>query len=310
MTAFIVLIAIFGVIIVITVGRSQADNTTQSATVLNSAPVIDTIMIATTDNGADISSLSLTENSTKTVYIYGQMTDENGCDQINNSNNLTIRFYRSDIAGEELCVHDKNNCYPAPNRQDVDDCLGASDLQASYHSSFLIDHFTDPTDSGSPNAPAHWIAMVKVRDGESTSVPMTDTVEIESLLAFDVTNSINFGTVELGNDSAVRTIEFTNVGNRAADASQSGSGDMICSGNGSNDIPTGNVHLSAESGFAYGTNDQSLSTSSTNFDLSLQQRTSEYNPLTKNVSLILRMPSSGVSGICANTITFTATADA
>jgi Flp pilus assembly CpaE family ATPase len=169
-----------------------------------------------------------------------------------------------------------------------------------------VNYFADPTDTGAPQVATTWTGRVIVTDDDaSASSAVTDTVEMGSLIALDVTSSIAYGTIALGATSSEQTTTITNAGNRAMDAEVSADGDMTCTTVGS--VAVGQAKWSLSTGFVYASAGTALSTSATSADNSTAQRTgaSTTTPLYWKVQL----PSSGIKGSCSNSITFTAIAD-
>lgn len=287
---------------------TKADDTGQTAEVGNAAPTVDTVTSAITTGGEDQATITPTENSTKTLYFHGTATDNNGCDDFDTAADWSMKLFRTDQTSG--CSADNNDCY-AGSTDDltITGCTGAADLNLAYEWTDDIQYFADATDAGSPNAATTWTISITAQDTAAATGNNTDTFEMGSLLALNVTASVNYGTVALGADSAEQTITFTNTGNRAIDADQTADGDMSCTGPGSSDIAVGAAHIATLTGFTYGVADQALTTTATTVDMSLAQRTSEVTPSTDDWFAILRVPGTGVGGTCTNTITFTAKAD-
>ena len=286
---------------------TQADDTSQTTVVGNATPTVDSVTTAITTGGADQATITPTENSTLTLYFHGAATDNNGCDDFDTAGDWSMKLYRTDQGSS--CSADNNDCYAGDTGDlTITGCTGGGDLSLDYEWTDAIQYFADATDAGSPNAATNWTAQITAVDTAAASGSGTDTFEMASLIALNVTASVNYGTVALGADSAEQTITFTNTGNRAIDADQTADGDMTCTLDGS--IPVGNAHIATLTGFTYGTADQALTSGATTVDMSLAQRTSEVTPSTDDWFAILRMPGTGVSGTCSNTVTFTAKADA
>ena len=91
----IAIVAIVGLVII----KSQTDTASQSASVTNTSPTVDSVTIATTSQGASASTINLIENSTTTVYVHGAATDNNGCEEIDDAEtdaSWDVIMYRSD----------------------------------------------------------------------------------------------------------------------------------------------------------------------------------------------------------------------
>lgn len=292
--------------------RSQADDVSQTTTVANAAPTIGSINVATSSLGADATSLTVVENTTTTFYVHGSSSDNNGCNDIDTASNWDMDVYRTNVASADACTSDNNDCYKnvSTTQLTFTGCTGAGDNTLTYEWTWSPQYYIDATDTGAPNAATNWTVGVKAGDeAAAASAVTTDTFEINSLIALNVTSSVAYGTLAVGADSAQQTITFTNTGNRDIDANQTASGDMICNGQGSNNITLGNAKISLTNGFTYGTGDASLTTTTTALNLTLARRTNDAAAATKDAYLILRMPSTNVRGTCTNTVTFAAIAD-
>lgn len=178
---------------------------------LRFAPNITTI---TFNRGDDI---SLAPGATTTVYATGTVTDLNGYTDIESA---TTTMFRSGVT--ESCTVDANNCYRAGNAQcQFMNCAGDScDVQCSAD----IYYHADPTDIGT-YAGESWGALLEVRDfGGATATQTAPYVELITLRAISVNNSIDYGVLEVGSSTgsynASTTIE--NIGNDSLDISIEG----------------------------------------------------------------------------------------
>ncbi len=271
-------------------------------------PTIDSLTIAGPSSyGTAATSISLTENSTTTVYIWGRATDNDTCEQIDAVSNYLGKFYRSDRT--QNCTADNNDCYTV-GAWTVDECTaGGQDFQARYQGSVNLQYYADPTDAGSPNSGFNWVAFIRVTDDTSTSAEQTNSTEVESLIALDTTSSVDYGTVVLGGISNEQLVTITNTGNRAIDAVVSANQDLSCT---IGSVLAGNIKYSLTGGFTYDTQGTAITVAptTTNVNNSTAQRTNDASPIQTNLYLRVRMPEQGTAGTCTNTLTFTAQADA
>lgn len=307
----IAVVALVGLIYMLSV-RSSADDSAQSTTVSNANPTVDTVLTAIASGGADQANVNPVENSTRTLYIRGQATDNNGCNDLDTAANWNLDVYRTNVASGSACTTDNNDCYKDVTTSNLTftGCTGAGDLNIDYEWTAALQYYADGTDAAAVNAATTWTAGVTAGDeAAGVSSVVTDTFEYNSLIAFDITATVPYGTLALGADSAQKTVTFTQTGNRDLDADQTASGDMICNGSGSQNIPVANARLSLTNGFTYGTGDAALGAGPLNFNLTLGRRTNDGAALTKDSYLILRVPATGLRGTCSNTLTFTAKAD-
>lgn len=274
----------------------------------NVAPTIDSLTISgPTSYGTAVTAISLTENSTVTAYIWGRATDTDTCEQIDATTNYLGKFYRSDVT--QNCSADNNNCYTLGGFT-IDECTpGGQDVQARYQGQVSLEYYADPTDPGSPASGFNWVAFVRVTDDINLSAEQTTTTELNSLVALDVTASVNYGTVVLGGTSNEQLLTMTNTGNRAMDAVVSANQDLACA---TGSVPAGNVKYALTGGFSYDTQGTAITVAptTTNVNNSTAQRTNDASSSQTNVYLRLRMPEQGIAGTCTNTLTFTAQEDA
>jgi len=247
------------------------------------------------------SAVTLTENTTTTVTARATVSDNDGCSDISN---VSAKFYRTDIgagAGD-----DENNHYTVAScTQDVGSCGVSPDTTATYTCSFSVQYYADPTDASSVNAATNWTAQITPIDGIGSGTVDSDTIEMNTLAALDVTASIAFGTLTINNHTGAtnQVTTVTNTGNVNIDTLISGT-NMACS---SGSIPVANIKYRPKFGFSYGTNDTSLSTTPTEVDMDVPQRTAGVS--TDTFYWGLNAPISGVGGSCSATLTFTPVAD-
>ncbi len=274
-----------------------ADDVSTQVTVGNATPSATN----PTFNGGG--AITLTENTTTTVYATTTVTDTNGCETIVG---VTMDFYRSGV-GTTSCdtigEADENYCYPRVSCSVAGgSCTGPSDTSADYVCSVDLEYYADPTDSGTYAAEI-WNATVYAGDGIATTTGNTGTAEVNTLLALDVTSSINYGTLspntDTGADNATTTV--TNTGNGAIDPEVSGT-DMTSVG----DTITVGYQEYATTSFTYGAGTD-LTGSGVRAEIDLPQRT------TSVVQALLLwgigIPAGQPSGTYTGTNTFTAIAD-
>ncbi|MFH1527798.1 MAG: hypothetical protein ABIG69_14295 [Bacteroidota bacterium] len=295
-SGFLVLTVIGLVVVGLGVLNSEvnADESAATATVGNELPVASAANLNTT-------AIILTENATTTVIATTTVTDNNGCGNIVSVAGV---IYRTDKLAS--CVADTNDCYPSITCTIVSGTCGAApDVTADYTCTINMEYYADPTDSTALASTTNWTFQATPTDTEGAGTPATDTEEVNSLSALNVTGTIAYGTLALGANTGAtnQTAIVTNTGNRSIDVQLSSAADMICT---VGVIPVGNQKYAA-AGFTYGTGDIALSGTPTTLALTLPQRTS--TEITANTYWGLAMPSLGVNGTCSGTDVFTALAD-
>lgn len=308
-----ILLALVAVIIllVLLVSKSQTDDSSQTATITNSNPTVDSVTISTSSGGSAASAISLTENTTTTIYIHGTATDNNGCEEIDDVSTGSlwdIRLYRTSIGDETDCtVTNSTSCYvDTEQNADLTNCsTGGSDTDIDYEMDIPVQYYADATDAGAHSA-TDWTAWVGVTDDNAGVGSSTATTEVNTLTALDVSSPIAYGSLALGAYSAEQTITITNTGNNnALDPTIEQSADWSCT---VGSIPKSNVHWSisptagGQTGYDAGT---AVSASADSLGLSIL-KTTNGAASTDDVYTILRVPTTGASGSCTSTLTFTA----
>lgn len=289
--------------------RSQADDSSSSATVSNQAPSIDTVTVNSLSSGAGLTTFTLTENTTTTLYVYGTFTDNNGCSEVSGSGSAVVTPAIS-IIGQTCSASTDNNektCYlmggnPATrwyaDNCTLSNCSGGTDVSGSFLCSFNVWHFASSTN----NYSADWVASVNASDGSLTSSQNSATTfDINSLTAINVTANIDYGSLALGATSTVKTITITNTGNDlTTDVTLYGTA-MNCT------VGTIAVGQQAYTSSTSASPATALSTASTSVGLSMRKQTVSTTAVTSNTRWMLTLPSSGLSGTCTGTISFLAT---
>ncbi len=312
-------------IIALLVLKSKADTALQQVNIGASAPTFDNIVVSDSSQGADIglpggAGFTTNEGAVKSIFVRGTVSDPNGC---NDLKDITVTVYRSGATGGAACTSDMNDCYTATLLPvDFVGCTGVEVTTVTFEKSFSFANFVDPSDAGSPYAAETWVAKGVVTDNANAPAELTEELEVNSLAAFSVPGSINYGAVGLGLDSDAIGLTFSNTGNRAVDADVVALidpvhqpsplvGDMTSNLTGFSDIPASAVHYSLASGFTYGTGDTAVSKlASTDLALNLLQQTNDVVVPTTDTYWKLRMPTSGVNGTYTNVLVFTAKASA
>lgn len=274
----------------------SADTVSTSVTVGNATPSIS----ATTLNNS--SAITLTENTTKTLYATTTVTDANGCSTIYAVN---ADFYRSAV-GASSCdtggEANSNSCYPRVScTVAAGTCSGGADTAADYVCSTSLQYYADPTDSGAYSA-QNWVVNIEAGDGVATSTDSTTSVELNTLAALNVTASIDYGTLAANSNTGATnsTTTVTNTGNSNIDPDLSGT-DMTGAGT----IAVGNQEYSA-SPFVHGAGTD-LSTTPTSLNITLPKRTS--GEVTDDISWGISVNAGTPTGAYSGTNTFTAVAN-
>lgn len=187
-------------------GGSQGANSQH--VINNVAPAVSNVTIENTSIGTPGADIFLTENTTTSYTIRGTITDENSCTDLST---IEASLYRSGI-GYNLCdtnaEDNNNNCY-AQISCTIDtisnNCDGTTDSNASYACLVDIQYHADPTDNNTVFEIENWLTTINAIDDNAASnnTQITSGVELLSLVGYEVTSSIDFGSIDAGNNSGV-----------------------------------------------------------------------------------------------------------
>jgi hypothetical protein len=200
-----------------------------------------TIAAPALNGNADI---ILSPGSYAVVQATATVSDSNGYGDLKVAN-FTGRFYRSDVGAS--CTQDYDTCYDLASACSLSGCSGNS-CTVTCQASFGFN--TAPTDQETPWASSTWMASITAVDARGTTSTATSTspVEVLSLLAIQITPTINYGSLGVGtNTSTNKLVHATSSGNTSWDLTVYGT-DMT---RGTSTIPVSNQHYSTTSGLSY-----------------------------------------------------------
>lgn len=259
----------------------------------NVAPGVSAV---TLNGGLDI---TLTEGTTTNVTVTATVTDNNSCQDITT---VETSVYRSAITytGCDANAEDNNNnCYAQVSCSlgGANTCDSASDASASYTCTVALQFHAESTDdyplTGTIQYEAqNWLSTVNAIDDDSaTGNDEVETgVEVDSLLAMDITASINYGALDVGesNDPLDKITTVTATGNVGLD--QELSGTNLTDGS-TGVIPVANQKyaLAGSTSYASGT---ALSGTPTEVELNCQKTSVTGSPATKDTYWGILIPAS------------------
>lgn len=267
-------------------------------TTANHNPVVSGVSLNNQTN------ISLIENSTTSVNVTATVYDNNGCTTISS---VSAKIYRSGVSGGKDCTLNENNCYSATCVQDSGSCSGSSDKDATYTCTFNLQFFADPTDEGTPYASQYWKAYVEAVDTSDlhgSGYNLDGAPEVSSLLALDVTDTIDYGNLEPGakNDPLDKVTTVVATGNVSLDVVLYGT-DMT---SGSNSIPVSQQHYALVSSTPYTNGTALLASPGAQADLNVCKTFSASNKATKNIYWGIAIPDPQAAGSYSGTNTFSA----
>lgn len=156
--------------------------------------------------------------------------DNNGCTDIVGA---TSTIYLSDVAGEDNCTANNNDCYKIAQAYciaEVGSCTGPTDDQMTYTCSTTMEFHANPSDNSTnnPDTLNKWLGAIAVFD-EALHVVATTSfasgVEVITNTALEVTEvQIPYGSIKSGQDSgtSTATTTITNYGNSPLDTDLTG----------------------------------------------------------------------------------------
>ena len=309
-TIFAVLVAAsFLLIIGLVLRYTGAADVTTSAEIQNEPPTINTIRFATTAFDADdLTSTGILPSvgNTRTIHINGLIQDNNGKTDIATST-ISLTFHRTTKGN--TCTTDQNDCYHTTTC--TFDYTLLSETELAYNCPLDLSYYIDATDPAGAYKDDNWTAEVTLADQAGSPTTLEATIEVNSLLALNLPDGIDYGTRSLGEQSSSTTnveTPLTQRGNTRADVFVSG-GTMDCSANGGLGSLATNAQKWSLTDIDYtATTSIALTASDTKTNRNIRLRTDDQNESSKNLYWNIAIPQSGVKGLCtgANTILITA----
>src|SRR3989344_1601998 len=307
---FTALVAIAFILIVgLVIRYTGAADVTTSAEIQNEPPTINTLRFATTAFDADdLTSTGILPSvgNTRTIHINGLIEDNNGKTDIASST-ISLTFFRTTKGN--TCTTDQNDCYRTTTC--TFDYSLLSETELAYNCPLDLSYYIDATDPAGAYADDNWTAELTIADQAGSPATLEATIEVNSLLALNLPDGIDYGTRSLGEQSSsttnVETV-LTQRGNTRADVFVSG-GTMDCSANGGLGSLATNAQKWSLTDIDYtATTSIALTASDTKTNRNIRLRTDDQNESSKNLYWNIAIPQSGVKGLCtgANTILITA----
>ena len=177
--------------------------------------------------------ITLLESTTTSVSIKTQIESNNGCQSIGT---VTAYLYRSG-KGYTYCNKgadaDNNFCYSEISCiRDAGECTAPYGKTARYTCTASVWYYADPTDNNTVYSSENWLATVKALGGGGTvgTAQSSTGVEMNSLIAFDITNTLNYGDLLVSEvtDPLSKVLTTTATGNVGINQKHSGVGMGMC----------------------------------------------------------------------------------
>lgn len=275
-------------------------------TINNVAPVVSAVTI----NGG--AAINLVESSTKAVTLTATVSDNNSCQDLSSVLGYVYRSGEGYTRCDKSAKADNNNCYPEISCTVVaGTCTGSTDASANYTCTVNLQYYADPTDANTAYPTEYWLTTIKATDNNNISgnTEVASGVKLNSLTAFSITGSINFGGLGAGekNDPLDKIVTTTATGNVGLNQEHSGAPNMCidyptCSGGTPIGVANQKYALGKSTSYALGTK---LSTSATEVYLAVYKPVS-VSPSTKNTWWGILIPSGTQAGEYTGVNTITA----
>jgi len=272
----------------------------------NVSPVVSSVTI---NSGNPI---TLQAGTTKAVILTATVSDNNGCSTSEITSvkgyayRSSITYTGCDTAGEA----NSNYCYPEISCSQVaGSCTGDGDASADYTCTANMYYFADPTDTNTKYPSDTWFSTIKATDNNSASsnTTVSSGVEMNSLIAFSVTTTIDYGILAVGesNNPLNKITTITPTGNVGLDSELSGAANMCT------DFPTCNGYKIAINNQKYSltastsySSAQTLPSSPLEVELNILKPTTT-SPATKNIWWGILIPNGTQPGVYNGLITIT-----
>ncbi len=285
-------------------GAGTTQTATTSVVVGNAAPTVSAVAL---NNNLDI---TLTANTTTTVYVNALITDNNGCADIQNGT-TTILVYRSGYTSSTcLTTSDNRSCYRVTAFTASSTCTG-SGTSVNTTSSVDIWYFADstvPTSTATSTYPAQiWLATVIFKDANNAT-GSEDTApgrEMNVTTAINITtSSVNYGTVTANTNTGAtnQVTTSTNAGNSTTTIKVSAQSTLT---KGTDSIATSSQKY-ATSTFTYGTGDTALSETATTISGTTMVTPTSTTNVSRAVFWGITIPAGKATGTYAGVNLFTA----
>jgi parallel beta-helix repeat protein/surface protein len=276
-------------------GTDNSNNTTPDLNAVTDTFTIDTTVpdVSSVSIDSGVSPIILLPGTTKDVVCSGTVIDTNGYADITS---VTAKLFRSGVGAN--AVDNNSNHYTLSGDSE---CIPSNgDLSTEdYTCNFPVQFYADATDAGSTYSAQDWVCEMTASNIVSAGASASSSAEMATLKAFDVSPSLNYGAVNVGqNSTGTHTTVVTNQGNTSTGFNIYGN-DLSCSL--VSLIPAGNQQYNLTS-FNYGTG-EALSGTSTDSSANLDKPTESTPSVMQNVYWQIAIPY-GVSGTCSGDTSF------
>ncbi|MFH1286896.1 MAG: hypothetical protein ABII02_04060 [Candidatus Magasanikbacteria bacterium] len=311
------------ILLIFLVVRSQADDAETSASLNNSAPTINLLQIGTTSDGNEVfteASASITttggvftglnEYATTPFYVNGTFTDLNGCEDVTAATTpVYMKMATDDIFMGVSQTYSTSSYIVQSPTCTITNCDNETDIVANFECQVDMQYFTDITTTDTPKGVGdarYWRVSLMVTDQGADYDISQVTAEVDTLVAVNVSSSINYGSVAIGARSATQTLQITNTGNDNTTDLEIGGSDMYCT---TGTIDKAQQSYSATNLGTYAALTATSSSGTLDFDLGKAVTVSSDSYDNTHWSLLVPTPGGGgaLAGTCTGTTTILAT---
>lgn len=299
-TIYIAFVVLTTVVLLITDTSSQSGVATASVIIGNKVPNVTEVVVYDPDIEPTDGNYNPGAGTNYSINCSAIVSDENGWNDITKVNATLYHSEKSSSDGvDDFDVHytdESCNLY------------AGEDTQRNANCSFTIVFWADDGDTIGVD---EWVCNLTAWDAKGKDGSNNNTLLINAVYGINVTSSINFGIMELG--EITPTDEKATIGNLGNDGIdiQVNSSDMVCDITGA--IPVDNIHYNSSSGSEYSSmcalgedKDETCSILNETFDLNdcENQCTAGYS--NRNTFWKIYIPDSNLDGSCESMIIFTA----
>jgi hypothetical protein len=309
--AALMLVVVF-VVGALLLAQSQAE--TAQVSIDNAVPTfVAAPVVSNTSQGSEAYAGSpgtinnLTAGGDRTIYIYGEVEDNNGQDDFSS---ISFSLNKTGTSCSSNGDNDPNHCYwNNEANAGFGTCTFTNDanpLRKDYECSVNLAAWTDATDADSGADSAKQFTLeVNVGDGTTTATNSSRTFEVSSLASLSIPATVDFGTMALNTSTTSANNQaqvITQQGNVANDVKVSmTASEMNCSASTAG-ISRANMKWSLTD-VDYGSA-TSITSSPVDTDIAVAKQLSP-GAVTKTLYWNLSVPY-GVEGTCSSTVTMTA----
>ncbi len=266
-----------------------------NTTINNQAPSVSSVVFED-DDAVPSQEIDLTADDYKLVWCNATVTDNNGYQHVNNVNATLFKSSANPYDSDDNNTHYTNaSC----------ELSGGSSTTVDAHCSFRVWYYANP---------GSWNCSISAWDQGGSYGNSTANTTVNEFLGLTIFNStLDFGTLNMGDNSTAKIISAKNTCNQQVDIKLwegNWSGNLTCDSPSTRNIST-DTHLAYNLSTVFSVDNSSrLQGSSTTFsEFDLPYTTVEGTNSTKTLYFRLFVPRTGITGSCRGVLSFQVTGD-